>query len=314
MAKCFSLTTTLDTYYKYSFENSGLKSTPVDLGDGTKMHCWTPKKPNQTKPNLTLLHGLGANAMWQWDYFISNLVDKFNVYVPDLVFFGQSYTTRLERDESFQARCVCAMLQKLSVSKTSVAGISYGGFVAYSMAAQFPAVVEKVVIVCAGVCLEENDLRDGLFRVSNVDDAAEILLPLSRNKMRELLKISFYKPRKLIPSCFLDDYIQVMCTENREERKQLIAALHKDRNLSNLPKINQSTLIVWGEHDQVFPIELAHRLKRHLGESAQLVIIKKAGHAINIEKPKQLYKYMKSFLLNKPLPTTASLSNGGSSK
>ncbi|KAL9229736.1 hypothetical protein vseg_005171 [Gypsophila vaccaria] len=314
MARCFSLTATLDTYYRYSFETSGLKSTTLDIDNDTKMHCWGPKKPDNTKPNLTLLHGLGANAMWQWDYFIANLAPKFNVYVPDLVFFGESYTTGPQRDEAFQARSVMSMLQKLNVHKTNVAGISYGGFVAYSMAAQFSEAVHKVIIVCAGVCLEEKDMSDGLFRVSNVEDAAEILLPLSRTKMRELLKISFYKPRRLIPSCFLDDYIQVMCTEHREERKQLIAALHKDRNLTNLPKITQTTLIVWGEHDQVFPIELAHRLKRHLGDSAQLVIVKKAGHAINIEKPKQLYKNMKSFLLNKPLPTTASHSNDSRTK
>ncbi|KAL2906084.1 putative hydrolase YugF [Bienertia sinuspersici] len=102
----------------------------------------------------------------------------------------------------------------------------------------------------------------------------------------------------------------VMCTENRVERKQLIEALHKDRKLANLPKINQNTLIIWGEHDQIFPIELGHRLKsmcRYIGESAELVTIKKAGHAVNLEKPKVIYKNMKSFLLNSP---TINASNG----
>lgn len=36
----------------------------------------------------------------------------------------------------------------------------------------------------------------------------------------------------------------------------------------------------------------------HLGENAQLVIIKDAGHAINAEKPKEMLKYMKSFLID----------------
>lgn len=40
---------------------------------------------------------------------------------------------------------------------------------------------------------------------------------------------------------------------------------------------------------------------RHLGDNAELVIIKNAGHAINVEKPKELYKHMKSFLID-PLP------------
>lgn len=32
---------------------------------------------------------------------------------------------------------------------------------------------------------------------------------------------------------------QVMCTENLQQRRELIEALHKDRKLSNLPKITQ---------------------------------------------------------------------------
>lgn len=33
--------------------------------------------------------------------------------------------------------------------------------------------------------------------------------------------------------------VQVMCTENLQERKELIYAIHRDRKLSDLPKIAQ---------------------------------------------------------------------------
>lgn len=84
--------------------------------------------------------------------------------------------------------------------------------------------------------------------------------------------------------------------------------------LTDVTSFMQPTLIIWGEYDQIFPLELAHRLKRstyktrlaqelttsfafclnlvwwcrHLSENAELVIIKDAGHAINMEKPKEL--------------------------
>ena len=38
---------------------------------------------------------------------------------------------------------------------------------------------------------------------------------------------------------------------------------------------------------------------RHLGNNAELVILKNAGHAINMEKTKELYKHLKSFLVPK---------------
>ncbi|XP_022773876.1 uncharacterized protein LOC111316131 isoform X1 [Durio zibethinus] len=301
MAKCFSLTATRDWCFRYSFSNAGLRSITTDLGDGTVMHVWAPKTHIQSKPTLVLIHGIGANAMWQWNDFISPLMSRFNVYVPDLLFFGDSYTTRPERSEQFQAQCVMGVMEAHGVTVMNVVGISYGGFVGYSMAAQFKERVEKLVLCCAGVCLEEKDMDEGMFQVKSVDEAVSFLLPQTPDKMRQLMKISFYKPTKGVPSCFLNDFIHVMCTENLQERKELIQALHKDRKLSDLPKITQPTLIIWGEHDQIFPLELGHRLKRHLGDNAELVIIKNAGHAINVEKPKELQKHLKSFLID-PLP------------
>lgn len=313
MAKCFSITASRDWCYRYSFAYSGLRSMTTDLGDGTVMHCWVPKKSRQNKPNLLLIHGIGANAMWQWNEFVGPLISRFNVYVPDLVFFGESYTTLPDRTESFQARCVMGMMGIYGVRKMNVVGISYGGFVGYSLAAQFPEAVERLVLCCAGVCLEEKDMAEGMFRVKSVDEAVSILLPQTPDKMRDLMTISFAKPAKNVPTCFLNDFIDVMCTEYIQERKELIRALHEGRKLSDLPKITQPTLIIWGEQDQIFPLELAHRLKRHLGENAGLKVIKNAGHAINVEGSKEMYKHMKSFLID-PLPLPKRENNNNGSK
>ncbi|KAM1052832.1 hypothetical protein FF1_000376 [Malus domestica] len=302
MPGCFSIIASRDRCLRYSFSSSGLKSTTTDLGDGTVMHCWAPKNHSPSKPTLLLIHGIGANAMWQWHDFVSPLASRFNLYIPDLVFFGDSYSSRPERSEIFQARCVMALMDAHGVKKMMVTGISYGGFVAYRMAAQFGERIDRLVLCCAGVCTEEKDMENGMFQVKSVEEAMNVLLPQKPQHVRDLMKISFYKPVKNVPSCFLNDFIEVMCSEHLQERKELIQALHKDRKLSDLPKINHPTLIIWGEHDLVFPLELAHRLKRQIGESANLVIIKNAGHAINAEKPKEMCKHMKSFLID-PLPT-----------
>ncbi|KAI9117024.1 hypothetical protein K1719_012023 [Acacia pycnantha] len=311
MVGCCSFTASRDRCYRYSFSSSGLKSVTADLGDGTIMHCWVPETHKESKPNLLLIHGIGANAMWQWNEFLSPLIRRFNVYVPDLVFFGDSYTTRPDRSESFQARCVMSVMEAHGVRKMSVVGVSYGGFVAYSMAAQFPEKVDKVVLCCAGVALEEKDMDEGMFQVKSVDEAASILLPQTPANMKKLLQMTFAKPMNVFPSCFLNDFIDVMCTENRQERKELIYTLHKDRKLSDLPKITQPTYLIWGEKDLVFPMELAHRLKRHLGDKPQLLVIKNVGHALNIEKPKELCKSLKSVLIESSVPTKQeNLSNG----
>lgn len=49
---------------------------------------------------------------------------------------------------------------------------------------------------------------------------------------------------------------------------------------------------------------------RHLENNAELVVLKKAGHAINMEKTKELYKILKTFLTAPANPKLESSGNG----
>ncbi|KAK3411746.1 2-hydroxy-6-oxononadienedioate/2-hydroxy-6-oxononatrienedioate hydrolase [Eucalyptus grandis] len=298
MTKYFSFAATCNRWFRFSFSWAGLKPTTIDLGDGTVVHCWVPKTYEPNKPDLLLLHGLGVNAMWNWNEFISSFIAGFNVYVPDLLFFGDSYTVRPERTEQFQAQCIAGVLEDQGVRKTNVVGMSYGGFVGYSLSAQFPEMVEKLVLCCAGVCMEEKDMEDGMFSVKSLDEALTFLLPQTPEKVKEMFEVTFYKPVTRMPTFIMQDLIDVLWTEYLQERIGLVNAMCKDRKMSNLPKITQPTLIIWGEYDKIFPLELGHRLKRHLDENARLVVIKDCGHAMNKENPKEMYKHIEAFLGN----------------
>lgn len=105
-------------------------------------------------------------------------------------------------------------MTKLGVDTANVVGISYGGFVAYSMAAQFPERIERLVLCCAGVCMEDKDMDEGMFKVGSVEEAISILLPQTPDKIRQLVRLSFHKPVTRMPSCFLQDFIEVMVIHN----------------------------------------------------------------------------------------------------
>lgn len=299
MAKCsVSFTSFKDRVYRCKFHVAGLRSVTNRLRNDTVLHCWVPKRHRPTKPSLLLIHGFGANAMWQFSHLLRHLTPHYNVYVPDLLFFGGSRTAAPHRSEFFQARCLAELMAAYGVAKLSLVGISYGGFVGYNMAMRWPEMVERVVLCCTGVCLEERDMKEGLFKVSDLEEAEAILLPQSPDKLKELMRMSYVKPITGVPSCILADFIQVMCTDHLKEKRELIQQILKDRKVFDLPKIKQKTLIIWGDQDQIFPLELGHRLKRHIGENAQLVIIKDVGHALNLEKPKEFTKHLKEFLID----------------
>ncbi|XP_043808345.1 uncharacterized protein LOC122722227 [Manihot esculenta] len=118
--------------------------------------------------------------------------------------------TRPERTNAFQAQCVRALMDALNVTNMDLMRISYDGFVAYGMAAQFKERVGRVVMGCAGVCLGKKDTEKGLFQLS-VDDAINILMPQNPEKVKELVGPPFHKPPPTCPNCFLNDFIKGNC-------------------------------------------------------------------------------------------------------
>ncbi|KAM1018449.1 hypothetical protein ACFX15_039331 [Malus domestica] len=153
---CFNITQSKNSCHWYTFAPAGLRSAITDLKDGdTTMYCWVLRSPNPSKPNLLLIHGFGVNAMLQLVDLLRHVTLHYNVYVLDLVFFGDSYTTRPDRSEWFQAECA---MQAHLVRRLSLVGLSYGGFAGYSLAAMYNETVDRVVICGAAVCLEEKDL------------------------------------------------------------------------------------------------------------------------------------------------------------
>ncbi|RWW69179.1 hypothetical protein BHE74_00023243, partial [Ensete ventricosum] len=265
MPRCLSFTVARDRCYRRAFLAAGLRPSSTALADGATVHCWVPARPDPARPPLLLLHGFGATAIWQWSAYLRPLLRAgFDLYVPDLLFFGASKALGPDRSESYQASCIAAAMETAGVRRFGLMGVSYGGFVAYRMAAMYPAAVERVVLCCAGVCLEERDLASGLFVVSDVGQATEILLPQRPVKLRQLVRLSFVRPPPVMPSCFLRDYIQV------------------GAGISEL-----------------FSCSLLYT--KHLGDNARLVVISNAGHAVNLEKPKELCQHIIAFFLDSPL-------------
>lgn len=299
--KLLSFISWKDWWLQLNFIYSGMSPQLIQVDEFTQMHCWVPRAKSPDKHTLVLIHGYGANAMWQWHQQISSLLLHFNLYVPDIVFFGKSYSRGSDRSEFFQAQSVMKLMNHLGVSRFHLGGISYGGFVAYRLAHLYPEVVEKVVIICSGVCMMPQD-RHEVFQTNDWRTVAEVLLPQSPDKLMALLKISMHRPPRMIPSFILQDIINTMYTDQREQRIELLQQLVLGKEgAPPLPVLIQETLIIWGEHDRIFPLELGHRLKRHLGDRAELIVLKDAGHAAQLENPYEFNNVIKTFLLESSL-------------
>jgi pimeloyl-ACP methyl ester carboxylesterase len=107
---------------------------------------------DQQAPPLLLLHGSAANStMWMGD--ISAWSAHFRVYAIDLPGEpGQSARVRLPLESDAHARWLDEVMQVLSLERTSIIGMSLGGWLALDYATRRPERVESLVVLCpAGV-------------------------------------------------------------------------------------------------------------------------------------------------------------------
>ncbi|XP_058079075.1 uncharacterized protein LOC131227315 isoform X3 [Magnolia sinica] len=268
----FSLVSLYSYYLRRIFRSSGLYPQTIQIDPQTTIHCWLPTKSGfPSKPPLVLIHGFGPSAIWQWRSQVQSLSRHFSLYVPDLVFFGGSSTSSPERSEVFQAASVAKMLEKLGVEQFSVVGTSYGGFVAYNLGRICGEKVEKVVIASSGVSRRRRDNVE-LLEKAGAEKISDLMLPSTAKDLRTLLRLSVNR-RLHIPDCLLNDVIH-------------------------------EVLIIWGEFDQIFPLEKAFELRKYMGEKVRMEVINKASHVPQIENPKRFNEIVKSFLLAFPNSST----------
>ncbi len=112
--------------------------------DGVKLHYLTAGHG----PSLMLLHGYAETSL-MWKPIMPLLAERFTVIAPDLPGIGDSAIPADGLDMKTAAIRMHDLARSLGIEKAGVVGHDIGLMVAYAYAAQFPAEVEKLVVMDA---------------------------------------------------------------------------------------------------------------------------------------------------------------------
>ncbi len=262
-----------------SFKQDGLKFYEVQLGPD-RIGYWA----GGNGPTLVMLHGFGGDGTFAWAGQAGELAKHFHVVVPDLLWFGKSFSSDTDYSLSHQARAVGALMSHLKIEHFNIMGVSYGGMVAWRVVEEMPSHVERVIMVDSpGPSYTRQDYDDMLKRFK-IQSPAEVVMPNNSENLDRLLGLAYRKP-PYVPFFAKGDLIKFMRDLPGGERKLLMD--HATKDLEELRgdyrPFNHPVLIVWGDEDTLFPVALAHKLQKYIGKNAELKIIKGGRHAPNVE-------------------------------
>ncbi len=257
----------------------------VDV-DGVSLHY--QEFGDETNPKMILIHGYTAST-YVWHTVAPKIADEgFHVISVDLIGFGFSDKPAwFDYSIASQSRLILRFINRLGIGKATFVGSSYGGAVASWFTLDNPERVEKLVLVGA-VCNDEPKFNP-IFKIIGMRGIGETVSPF-------LIDSKFFLKRRMKGT--LDKTNHHLITEDRVESilrplkaadahySLLMTARNWEANRieEDAHFINQPTLLIWGENDNVIPLKNGEKLYDRILNS-RLVILKNCGHVPPEEKP-----------------------------
>jgi len=250
---------------------------------------------------VLLLHGVGS-YIERWLPSFATLAGQHRVYAVDLLGHGRTdKPSSATYSWDAGAQFVKDFLTALEVERASIVGHSMGGGIALNLALEFPALVEKLVLVgCAGLGKEITPA----FRLGSVPVLGEMLTRPSRKASARDLKSLVYDPAVLTDELFEIHY-QMAAMPGAQQA--LLKMLRWGFNpfgtyeryygpiLRGLASINNTTLIIWGRQDQYTPVAHAQVAAKGVPNS-RVHIFDNCGHLPMVEKTQHFNALLLDFL------------------
>jgi pimeloyl-ACP methyl ester carboxylesterase len=256
----------------------GIKVRYLESGKGKNRH-------------ILFIHGLGS-ASDRWMKIPDTLSSDFHSVAIDLPGFGESdKPADIEYTIDQFRKFIILFLKEISINdgQTSLIGHSLGGYIASEIAIQNQSQVKQLVLIDSSGMLNK--------ATPILEEYLNAAMNPTKDNVRKVFEKMVADP-SMVPSQLVDGFIRRINMPNAKHAfKSTLANSTKTQiGLDRLRQIiNIPTLILWGSHDNVIPLEHSKFFDDSIINS-RLEIIDDAGHAPFAEKPEQVCEILRNFL------------------
>lgn len=230
-------------------------------------------------PAVLLLHGfLGSTD--DWNPVIDVLAGAgYRVIAFDRPPFGLSdKSTALDYSVTGQATLTLGLMDALGMARASLVGHSAGGSVAAQVALTAPERVEKLALVSAAIELGNGSDEPPNFGPLSFIIEADADDPDAQRQLRDLVTSP-------LAQIFAGELVGRDMFQLEGWEGGLLAFVRDNLNVSDpmqaddLSALTLPVALIWGERDEIVPLEVGERLHSALPE-AEWVLYSEAGHMV----------------------------------
>ncbi|XP_032657238.1 monoacylglycerol lipase ABHD6 [Chelonoidis abingdonii] len=286
-------------YYWYWRRALGMQVRYANYDD--YRFCFSYRGRPGFKPSILMLHGFSAHKD-MWLSVVKFLPKNLHLVCVDMP--GHEGTTRSSLDDysiNGQVKRIHQFVEciKLNRRPFHLIGTSMGGNVAGVYAAQYPAEICSLSLVCPAGLPYPTD-NTFLKRLRELKESERIdripLIPSTPEEMADMLKLCSYVRFK-VPQQILQGLVDVRIPHNEFYRKLFLEITdEKSRHAlhENMSKIKAPTQIIWGKQDQVLDVSGADILAKSISD-CQVHILENCGHSVVVERPRKTAKLILEF-------------------
>lgn len=242
-------------------------------------------------PTVILLHGLGGDAT-NWAMTVPALAQKFHVYVPDQIGFGQSDKPMINYRVATLVDFLAQFYKKLGIEKATIVGNSLGGWTAASFAISYPEKVEKLVLVDAAGYTSKRWNGPELSK-----DLYSVLNPATTADLKRAMSAVFYNKAMLTDAFVETAFANKLKRGDGYTINAFIDSVLRGEDYidDKVKTIKAPTLVVWGREDGLTPLGMGEAFVQDI-PGAQKAIIEKCGHVPQLEKAAEFNAVLLKFL------------------
>jgi len=250
--------------------------------DGHHISYWV--KGEGRKAPLVLVHGFGGSGMMTWNRIIAKVSKDRPVLLPDLLWFGESYSTQTPSLET-QAHALSLILEKEDWVSFDLVGTSYGGFVSLEYSRTHQSSIQKLIVLDSpGPVFSDIDV-EALNQRFHMGSPKDLFVPKKSQDIQDLVDICFYRKQIRIPKFFLDElWKETSFSLYQQEKIDMLEQLMNARSMYQGVEWHVDH-ILWGEFDTIFPAQEALELGELTG--ATVDILPQTAHCPFVEKPEE---------------------------